>query len=433
MLGITSVLIPALGLLAVNRIIQGEVSRQEVMRSLIISGGILGGFCLFFLLLGPSMFDFTHIGDAQNAQTFKPELLISMRQSLMQSDAFRSLALIVLSAGAIWAFINNKLDKKWMILALGALTLFDLWGVGRRYINGESFVVESNYQASFSPRPVDTQILQDTDPHFRVLDLTEATFKSTRTSYYHKSIGGYHAAKLQRYEDIINRHLTQGNQSVLNMLNTKYIIQPGQDGQATAQRNPGALGNAWFIDNIQMAADANEEIAALTNIDPAQTAVVHQEFNDYVAGFDPTPNGSIQLTEYAPDKLTYQSNTSSEQLAVFSEVWYGPDKGWNAYIDGEPAAHIRVNYLLRGLKVPAGQHTITFEFAPSTYKVGVGISLISSLIIILGVLGLGAYYGNQFRQRMQQETAVAESPKPKVKKTVARTKGKTRKKPKKKK
>lgn len=423
-LGVTSVLVPALGLMAINRIVKGDVTKQEVMRSLMISGGILGGLCLFFLLLGPSMFDFTHMRDAQNAQTFRPELLVSMRQSLMQSDAFRSLALIALSAAGIWAFINNKIDQKWLILGLGALTLFDLWGVGRRYINAESFVPESQYQASFTPRPVDTQILQDPDPHYRVLDLTEATFESTKTSYYHKSIGGYHAAKLQRYQDIIDRHILQGNQGVLDMLNTKYIIQPGQNGQPAAQQNPDALGNAWFVNTIEMVADANAEIAALGNLDPSNVAVVNQEFQDYVSGMNLSPNGSINLTEYAPDKLTYQSNTSSEQLAVFSEVWYGPDKGWNAYIDGEPVDHIRVNYLLRALRVPAGQHTITFEFEPGVYKAGVAISLISSLIIILGVLGIAGYYGYQFWQRMQNQPAEPAPAPTKAKKTVARTKAK---------
>lgn len=430
-LGVASVLIPALGLLAINRIVKGEVSNKEVMRSLMISGGILGGICLFFLLLGPSMFDFTHPRDAQNAQTFQPELLKSMRQSLMQSDAFRSLALIALSVAGIWAFINNKIDKKWLILGLGALTIFDLWGVGRRYINAESFQPESQYQASFSPRPVDTQILQDPDPHYRVLDLTEPTFESTKTSYYHKSIGGYHAAKLQRYQDIIDRQILQGNQGVLDMLNTKYFIQAGPDGQAVAQQNPGALGNAWFVDSIRMVSDANAEISALSNINPGRTAIVHQEFSDYVNGFDPSPNGSINLTEYTPDKLTYQSNSTSEQLAVFSEVWYGPDKGWNAYIDGEPVDHIRVDYILRALRIPSGQHTITFEFAPGVYKAGVAISLISSLIIILGVLGIAGYYGYQFWQKIQSQPAAPAPAKPKAKKTVARTKSRGKRKPKK--
>ncbi|PHN02395.1 YfhO family protein [Flavilitoribacter nigricans] len=423
-LSVTAVLVPALGFMAVNRIIKGEVSTPEVMRSLLISGGILGAICLFFLLLGPSMFDFTHPSDPQRAQNIQPELLIAMRKSLMQSDALRSLILIGLSAAGIWAFIQNKLDQKWLMLGLGALVLFDMWGVGRRYLNEDSFYPKRAIANTHAPRPVDTQILQDQALSFRVLDLTEPTFVSTRASYYHKSIGGNHAAKLQRIEDIIQHHIQQGNQAVLDMLNTKYFIQPGPDDQATAVVNPGALGNAWFVSDLEIVPNANAEIDALTDFDPSRTAVVNTEFQDYVSGLNPNGTGTIELTAYAPDKLTYTSNTSGEQLAVFSEVWYGPDKGWKAYIDGEPLAHIRVNYLLRALRVPAGQHTIVFEFSPGIYKAGVAISLISSLIIILGILGLAAYYAYGFWQNLQHQPATKVTTSQKAKRTVARKKKK---------
>ncbi|MCB0634339.1 MAG: YfhO family protein, partial [Lewinella sp.] len=423
-LSVAAILVPTLGFLAVNRIIKGEVSTQEVMRSLMISGGILGGICLFFLLLGPSMFDFTHPTDPQRAQNFRPDLLISMRKSLMRSDSLRSLILIGLSAAGIWAFIQNKLDKKWLMLGLGVLVLFDMWGVGRRYINEDSFYPKRTIESSHNPRPVDTQILQDKSLDFRVLDLTVNPFESTQTSYYHKSIGGYHAAKLQRYQDIIEHHIQAGNQAILDMLNTKYFIQPGPDNQAAAVVNPGALGNAWFVSDIEMVPNANAEIDALTDFDPAQTAVVHDEFQNYVSGLSPDGTGTIELTEYAPDKLTYKSNSSSEQLAVFSEVWYGPHKGWQAYIDGEPVEHIRVDYLLRALRLPSGQHTIVFEFSPDIYKAGVAISLVSSLIIILGILGIAGYYGYQFYRKMQEEPVVETPQKTTVKKTVAKTKRK---------
>lgn len=421
-LSVTSVLVTALGFLAVARIIRGEVSKPEVLRSLWIAGGISLAICLFFILLGPGMFDFTAAIDAQIAETFQPELLQDMRKSWMRADALRTLLLVALAGGAIWAYVQQKIEKRWLLIGLGLLILFDLWTVGRRYLDADKFVPAQQYQASFSPRPVDTQILQDQDPHYRVLDLSENTFNSTRASYFHKSIGGYHAAKLQRYDDLIRFQIARSNQAVLNMLNTKYIIQPGPEGQPVSQRNPAALGNAWFIDTIRMVANANAEINGLTGLNPAREVLVHQEFQDYVTGLDPTPNGSIQLTDYAPDKLTYQSNTSSEQLAVFSEIWYGPDKGWQAYIDDEPVDHIRVNYVLRALRVPAGQHTITFEFSPGVYRSGVTISLISSLIILLSVLGIVGYYLYQFWQRNQEvalEPVVAKKPK---KKTTAKRK-----------
>lgn len=205
-----------------------------------------------------------------------------------------------------------------------------------------------------------------------------------------------HAAKLQRYSDIIDRHLSQNNQAVFDMLNTKYFIGQGQDGRVGAQKNPGAAGNAWFVDNIKMVASANEEIQALNDFNVPSTAVVHSEFNAYVAGLNPTKNGTIKLTNYAPNKLTYTSNSSSDQLAIFSEVWYGPDKGWKASIDGTPVDHIRANYILRALKVPAGQHEIVFEFDPASYKIGSIFALICSLLILGGLLFWGySWYKNE--------------------------------------
>lgn len=424
-LSVTAVLIPVLGFMAVNRIIKDEVSKKEVMHSLMISGGILGGICLFFLLLGPSLFDFTHFSDVQRAQTFRADLLISMRKSLMRSDSLRSLILIGLSAAGIWAFMQNKLDKKWLMLGLSVLVLFDMWGVGRRYINEDSFLPKRAIANNHAPRPVDTQILQDEALSFRVLDLTEPTFVSTRTSYYHKSIGGNHAAKLQRIEDIIERHIGQGNQAVLDMLNTKYFIQPGPNDQPTAVVNPGALGNAWFVRDIAMVPNANAEIDALTDFDPSQTVVIHEEFGDYVSGLSPDGTGTIELTEYAPDKLTYKSNSNGEQLVVFSEVWYGPNKGWQAYIDGEPVEHIRVDYLLRALRVPSGPHNIVFEFSPGIYKAGVAISLVSSLIIILGILGLAGYHGYRFWQTVQSKPATTVSAKEKTKNARTKRRGRS--------
>jgi hypothetical protein len=165
-------------------------------------------------------------------------------------------------------------------------------------------------------------------------------------------------------------------------LNTKYYIFPTENGEPTAQLNPAALGNAWFVNDIRMVTDANEEINALSDFDPSGTAVVHEEFKDYISGLSPEKNGQISLKSYNPDRMEYTYETTGEQLAVFSEVWYGPDKGWNAYIDGTPVDHIRVNYLLRGLKVPSGRHDIVFEFKPESYYTGEKISLLCSSILI---------------------------------------------------
>lgn len=389
-LAVASFLFPLLGFLGLQRALDPQTDRAEVMRGLKWSAGITAGLCVILALLGPSLFDFASDGDGRYVQAgFDLNAIVADRQSLLQGDALRSLLLVILAAGFLWGWLTDKLRFKMLMAGITLLVLIDLWSVGRRYLDAQDFTTPTNYQANFRPRPVDEAILQDPDPNYRVLDVTVNTYNSSMSSYFHKTIGGYHAAKLQRYQDLIDRHLQTGNQGVLNMLNTKYFIIPGQDEQPTYQQNPGALGNAWFVDSLVLVQTPNQEINALNDIDPARTAVVlEREFGDYIAGFDPAPAGSISLSNYLPWELTYQSESSSEQLAVFSEVWYGPDKGWQAYIDGEPVDHIRVNYILRALRVPAGTHEIRFVFDPASYRTGVAISTISSSAILLGFLAL---------------------------------------------
>ncbi|MEO1517829.1 MAG: YfhO family protein [Bacteroidota bacterium] len=394
-LTVTSFLMPLLAILGLGKVLTGELKKEEIMRGLVVGAGVTGAICLFFALLGSSMFDFSNPRDSASVgryigQQANPALLQELigdlkedRISHMRGDAFRSLVLILLAAGLLWALINQKIKQVVFVAAIGALVTLDLWTVDRRYVGEEAFVTERQYEGNFQPRPVDVEIMKDKDPHYRVFDLSIATFESASSSYYHKTIGGYHPAKLQRYQDVINIHMSKGNPQVINMLNTKYVIT--REGQA--QVNQGALGNAWFVDNIKLVDNANAEIDGLTSFDAGNDALVHREFESYVSGFDPQKNGSIQLSNYAPDELTYSTNASGEQLAVFSEVWYGPDKGWNAYIDGQPAEHIRVNYVLRALRIPAGQHEVVFKFEPSAYTTGEMISLVSSLLILL----LGGY------------------------------------------
>ncbi|MEM9920979.1 MAG: YfhO family protein, partial [Bacteroidota bacterium] len=429
-LTVTSFLVPLLAFLGLSKVLSGELSKDEIMRGVLIGGGVSGGLCLFFALLGPSMFDpatardmgsVSRILGGQADQAMLQEFVKNVhadRLSLMRTDAFRSFLLIALTAGLVWALANKKIKEMVFLIGLGAIVLFDCWSVGKRYLNEESFVSTRQYEDNFQPRPVDSEILKDTDPNYRVLDLSVSTYQSARTSYFHKTIGGYHPAKLQRYEDIVQRHLIKGNPKVVNMLNTKYVITP----QSQAQRNSEALGNAWFVSNIKMVQDANAEIDALDNIDPGEEAAIHQDFNDYIAGFQPQKGGTIQLTSYEPDHLTYASNASSEQLAVFSEVWYGPDKGWQAYINQQPVDHIRANYVLRAMKVPAGQHVIEFKFEPSSFYIGENISLIASLLIILGLI---AFIYKEFSE-FKPEEVVETAPKV-VKKTKSPTVSKVKK------
>lgn len=411
-LSVTALLVTLLGFLALGKVIRGETDKKEIQRSLLIAGGVGGGISLFFWLIGPGVYDFSHPGDARFEQYgFNLNVLVETRKALMRQDALRTFALVALSAGLIWAFLREKINKNLLIAGIALLVIFDMWTVGRRYLDKEDFSAQASNVHILQPRPADTQILQDKDPNFRVLDVSVNPFTSSYASYFHKSLGGYHAAKLQRYQDIIDRYLSQNNQAVINMLNTKYIIlPPQQQGQGPAvQQNPGAMGNAWFVGNIRMVSTPNEEIDALGAINPRREAVVHQEFADYVAGLsvDSIAGGQIQMTAYAPNHLTYSSNSDQEHLAVFSEIWYGPEKGWQAYIDGEPVEHIRVNYLLRGLRIPAGQHTIEFKFDPQSYRAGVLISRIFSTLVLFGVVGYAGFKGYHYVQNLP-----AEAPKP---------------------
>ena len=330
---------------------------------------------------------------------------------MMRMDSFRSLGLMIVATVGIYLFIKNKISSIILIGIVSFVLLFDQLGVAKRYLDTDSFQPTANANASFTPRPVDTQILSDSDPHYRVFDQSINTFNSSISSYYHKTIGGAHAAKLQRIEDLRERQILKGNQKVLDMMNTKYFIVPGQDNQPEARRNGAALGNAWFVNTIQMVGSADEEINALESFDPGSQAIVHQEFSNYLGGLQPSKNGSITLAEYAPNELSYNSQTSSDQFAVFSEMWYGPNKGWQAYVDGEPVDHIRVNYALRGMKIPSGNHRITFIFDPQVYKTGNMISLISSILFLLGVFAFGWFWykGREGGVNDQEQVQVSSS------------------------
>ena len=383
--------LPMMGILGLTKLMSPKLNRENALKKLYIATGILGGFVLFMGLVGGSLLDFTGLRDQQLISSgYNIDAIISDRKSLLRGDAFRSLFFILAGAGLIWLYIQDKLKGKFQVTIifglLGLLMIMDLGGVGKRYLNSDNFVKAKRYESNFDQRPVDKQILADTDPNYRVFDLSIPTFQSNSASNHHKTIGGYHAAKLRRYMDMIERHIGVGNQKVLDMLNTRYFITKEQQ----VQRNPGAMGNAWFVNNIQKVNTPDEEIGALNNIDPKTTAVMMSEFDSYLGGFTSADGqGSITLSDYKPDHLTYTTNTNSEQFAVFSEVIYKPNSsnGWKSYIDGKEVDHVRANYILRAMKVPAGQHTIEFKFKPTVYYAGETISLISSLLLILGLIG----------------------------------------------
>lgn len=382
-LSVTAIFIPLLGILALSDVLKAD-DKTRFIKPLQISAGMLGAIAAVVWLMPGSFFSFSAPGDAQYEQI--KDLLVSERESMVSASALRSLVFVVLAAVAMYLYLTKRLSSVVLIASIAVLGLVDLVQVGKGYLDKRDFVSKNTYKSEFEPRPADSQILQDTDPNFRVFDATINTFNSASTSYFHKTVGGYHAAKLQRYQDVIERHISNNNMAVMNMLNTKYFIVPGQDGNPMVQRNPAALGNAWFVNNVTWVDSPQAEIDSLTGFDPAGDVVIHNEFKELIGAIQPSKNGAINLTSYTPNKLEYAYETEGDQIAVFSEIWYGPDKGWNAYVDGKPADHIRVNYLLRGMKVPGGKHTITFEFRPASYYTGEWISLICSLLL-LGLLG----------------------------------------------
>lgn len=409
-LAVASFLIPALGVLALDRVVRGKARKQDITRGLVAGVGLLGGISVILFLLGGSLFAFSHPQDASYPQ-LDARAILADRQALLVRDSLRSLLLVLGAGGAIWAFANNRIGRTHLIVAVGAVVLFDLWTVDRRYVNDDSFVDRRESAAAFRPRPVDDQILQDKDPNYRVLDLTVNTFQSAQYSYFHKMIGGYHAAKLRRYQDLIERHIVRGNRAVLDMLNTRYVIVQGPDGQPVVRPNATASGNAWFVDTIRIVNTPDEEIGALSDFNPATVAIVHREFGDRVKGLTAgTAHGTIRETRYRPDHLTYQSESQQEALAVFSEIWYGPDKGWYAYIDGGPAEAIRVNYALRALRIPAGQHRIEFVFRPASFHTGRAISRMFSGLILVGLLGFAGGRGYRTVLEWQQEARQAPVP-----------------------
>lgn len=410
-LSVVSYFVPVLGMLALYEWSKQNNSKDLYQKSLYYSAGITGGICLIMAFLGGSLFGFEHPTDSTYVnQGLSLPALIEDRKSLLQADSLRSFLFIALTALALWLNLKNKLNIKYLSVGIAVLMLIDFGGIATRYVHKDDFVSKSRGEASHKPRPVDQQILNDKSYH-RVLDLTVNTFNSSIPSFHHKHVGGYHPAKLQRYQDIIDHHLDREIQQlsgqlqtaqsdsaviqamsglkVMNMLNTKYFIL-GQPGKEISFPNPFASGPAWFVNEVQWVKTPDEEISAVNTINPNQTAVLHEEFKDKLTQLSPDPSASIQLSSYSPNKLVYKSNASTDQLAVFSEVWYGPDLGWKIFIDGKETSLIRSNYVLRAAVIPAGSHEIVMEFKPQSFMVGKMLSMICSLLLIL-FMGFVAY------------------------------------------
>lgn len=379
---------PLLAMISLNKILTTN-ELEKYWSKIKLSFYILGGLCLLFYLFGSSFFSFEGLNDESlKKQGWPMDSIISDRISLMRSSALRSLFFISLVFGLIWAYSKQKLSSNIFIGIVSLLIISDLWGVDKEFLSSDDFHKASSKNKIYATSNADNLILQDKDPNFRVFNLSVNPFTDAITSYHHKSIGGYHGAKLIRYQDLIENHLSKQNMQVLNMLNTKYFITNNKNSnQKQVQQNPEALGNSWFVDNIIWAEDANKEIDLLNNFDASSQVVINNQFKDYFS-FDnkiQKQNSSISLKEYKPNHLTYIANVKDENaFAVFSEIYYeGSGNDWQAFIDGIPLNHIRVNYLLRGMSIPKGEHIVEFKFVPASYFVGEKISFIFSILVIL--------------------------------------------------
>jgi hypothetical protein len=370
--------IPLLGFVALNKFLSSDKLENEKEKTLKLAFYIVGGITLLFALIPSLFFDFVGGQDASLEKNGWPiDALQSDRAGLLSADAWRSFIFIALTFGTLWLFLKNQLQSKYVIFIVGVLVLADMWTVNKRYLNNDNFASKRKVEKPYQASQADQQILNDKDPNFRVFNQTVSTFNDASTSYFHKSIGGYHGAKLKRYQELIENHIAKGNMAVLNMLNTKYFIS--QQGQV--QQNPGAMGNAWFVNNVNIVANADAEIAALNGFNPDSTAIVDVRFSEQIIDNLDNSNTAITLEEYKPNFLKYTSSSTKDGIAIFSEIYY--DKGWNAYIDGKLKPHFRANYVLRGMQIPAGNHLVEFKFEPSTYKTGETVALVSSAILLL--------------------------------------------------
>lgn len=401
---VAEVTIPLLGFLSLKAIMDKEISKERILKNLYISGGITAGICLIFALFGGIMYNFVSPNDAQFTSQIPDWVydgILAERASMLRNDAWRSFFFILLAGGLVWFYVKEKMKFGYFVAGMGVLILADMWTVDKRFFNDDNFATERNYKSYFKKQPYEEYILQDKDPHFRVLNLTTNTFNESRTSYYLKSIGGYHAAKLRRYQDLIDEHISKMNMGVINMLNTKYVITKGNNDELIPQQNPGAMGNAWFVDSLVMVNTPNEESDALKTINLTNTAVLDKKFagftKDFVAGNDST--ASVKLLTYAPDMITYQSTASRPGTVVFSEIYY--PYGWKAYIDDKPVDHFRANYTLRALNVPSGTHQIRFEFRPDSIYKGEKVSFLFIFIMYGTIIGLITY--SIVRKRKEQK------------------------------
>ena len=380
---IAEIAVPLLAVLAVQTFLSEEVSKAKKMHTLKYTLYLLGGVTLLFTVFGSNLFPFESFRDG-NYERMIPglsDVIVNDRKSIFIQDSFRSLLFVLLTGAILWLFLKNKLSKNTVIIVFLAFIVFDMVDVDKRYVNNEDFISVRKLENPFPETEIDKEIKKDKG-HYRVINFMVDPMNDGSTSFHHNSIGGYHAAKPRRYQELYDYQIAQNNIEVLNMLNTKYIIYPNNENQASLQLNEDANGNAWFVSNLKIVQTADEEIKSLDSLNTKTSAVIRSEYANLLSKkYSVDSIANIELTEYSPNQLKYRSSTSVKQLAVFSEIYY--KNGWKAYIDDVETDIFPVNYVLRAIEVPSGEHQIEFKFEPTVIKKGNNITLISYALLFL--------------------------------------------------
>lgn len=407
--------IPLLAMLGLKELVSSPILIKERKKDFLISFALTGGLALLFAVM-PKVFFSSYVSTMEMnalqsipADQLMPLLanLEEVRMSLFTSDAWRSFFIILVGASLMWAYGMGKLKQAALIGALAVLCLVDMWDVNKRYLYDEQFVEKQVQTQGFQQTETDKLILQDEALDYRVLNLASNTFNENNTAYWHKSVGGYHAAKLRRYQEMIEEHISGEMQGlyksvvdaggdmeklnpsefpVLNMLNTRYFIFPLQGGQTMPLPNPYALGNAWFVDEVQYVSNANEEIEAIHGLNPLKTAVVDKKFQSVLQSIPSDSTATVELVTYEPNYLKYEIDSDKGGTLVFSEIYY---PGWQSSVDGQEVPHGRANYILRAMNVPAGKHVIEFKFDPTSLRVTENIAFISlGLLVLLAIVAI---------------------------------------------
>jgi Co/Zn/Cd efflux system component len=415
---IAGVLVPLLAVLAVKALAEGAVTREKAVRSLMTAALVTGGIALIFFLFPGLAGSFLRPDERSlpDSLSWLKEAMVDDRKTMLRADALRSVLLIAGGFVLLWFFLKDKIKLHYLLAGLTLLFIIDQIPVDARYLGSRNFETRRSSENTFAPTEADKAIMQDKDD-FRVLNLTVSTFNDASTSYHHKSIGGYSGVKMKRYQELIESSLMEEinalitslrtvssweeaegvmkNLNALNMLNTRYIII---DPSAMPLKNRYADGNAWLVNKVTIVENADAELEAIKTINPSDEAVIDRRFADFITTTNTSgsPADTIFLTSYEPNLLTYTAELSADRVAVFSEIYYR--YGWQAYVDDQPADHFRADYVLRGMQLPAGNHTVTFRFEPRSYRIGNRVSFAGS-VVLLALLALAAVRGFKAMRR----------------------------------